>query len=128
MRRNLSWMSLIFLFISLPWNIQTNRQYPYWASTNDFFKSPLCWKLIRFDIIDKKDSFLPVFLHREEACSLKLKSLSIRTPNNFCFELSQIFTSPVHSTLRYSSCKAVWRISKLILIAYEKKLLLQINS
>ena len=79
MRRDLSCMWLIFLFISLPWNIQTNGQYPNWASTNDFSKSLLCWKLIRFDNLDKTDSFLPAFLQREETRSLKLKSVSITT-------------------------------------------------
>ena len=29
--------------------------------------------------------------------SLKLKSLSITTPNNFYFELSEIFTSPIRA-------------------------------
>ena len=80
MRRDLSCMWLIFLFISLPWNIQTNGQYPNWASTNDFSKSLLCWKLIRFDNLDKTDSFLPAFLQTEETYSSKVKSLSITTP------------------------------------------------
>ena len=48
------------------------------------------------DALDFKifiNSFLPTFLRREETYSLKLKSLSITIPNNFCFELSQVFTS-----------------------------------
>ena len=40
-------------------------------------------------------TFLPVFLQREKTHSLKLKSLSITTPNNFCFELSQMFALPI---------------------------------
>ena len=79
MRGDLSCMWLIFLFISSSWNIQTNGQYPNWASTSDFIKGLLCWRLIRFDNLDKTDSFLPAFLQKEETYSLKLKPLFITT-------------------------------------------------
>ena len=90
-------MWLIFLFIYLPWKIQTNGQYPNWASANYFSKSLLCWKLIRFGNLDKTYSFLPAFLQREETYSFKFKYLSIATTTNFCFELSQIFPSPIRA-------------------------------
>ena len=75
MRRDLSYMWLILLFISLSWNMQTNGKYPNWISTMDFIKSLFCWKLIRFNNLDKTDNFLPAFLLREETYSLKLKYL-----------------------------------------------------
>ena len=68
-------MWLIFLSNSLPWNMQTNRQYPNWALTNDCINSLLCWKLIRFDNLDKTDNSLPTFSHREEIYQLKPKSI-----------------------------------------------------
>ena len=52
-------------------------------------------KVFFVENLDKTGSFLPAFLYREETYSLKFKSLSIATPNNFCFELPQIFTSPI---------------------------------
>ena len=46
-------------------------------------------------IILMKHIFQQGFLQREETYSLKRKSLSITTPNNFYFELSQVFASPI---------------------------------
>ena len=46
----------------------------------------------RFENLDKMDTFLSVFLQRGEIYSLKLKSLSITDPNDFCFKLSQVFS------------------------------------
>ena len=112
MHKNLSCMWLIFLFNFLPFNIQFNGQHQNWASTNDFIKSLLCWKIIRFDNLDKTDNFLPAFVQRDEY-SLKLKSLSITTPKNFYFKLSQIFTSPIR--VQMFSClypkTSIWHLS-----------------
>ena len=99
MCRDLSCMWLIFLLNTLPWYIQTNAQYPNCASTNDFIKSLLCLRFIRFDNLDKTDNFLPAFLQREETYSLEFTSLSITTPNNFYCEHSQIFDSPIHTQI-----------------------------
>ena len=50
---------------------------------------------MRFDNLDEKDIFQQAFLQREETYSLKRKSLSITTSNNFYLEPSQIITSPI---------------------------------
>ena len=56
---------LDYSLMRLMGNIQTNGKYPNWASTKDFIKSLLCWKFIRFDNLDKTDSFPPAFLQRQ---------------------------------------------------------------
>ena len=45
------------------------------------------------------NSFLPTFLKGDKTYSLKRKSLSITTLKNFCFKLSQTFTSPIRAQI-----------------------------
>ena len=50
---------------------------------------------MKFDNLARTESFLPAFLHNEDAYSLKFRFLSICKPSNFCLLLSQIVSSPI---------------------------------
>ena len=86
---------IFLLFIFLLWNIQMSGQYPNWDSTNVFIRIRFFLKLISLDNLANTASFVPAFLQSEITWSSKLRFIPISIPNNFCFALSQIFSSAI---------------------------------
>ena len=70
-------------------------QYPSWDSTNVFIRIRFYLKLINLDYLANTASFLPTFWYSEITWSSKLRFLPITVPSNFCFALSQIFSSTI---------------------------------
>ena len=74
------------------------EQYPNWNSIKVLIRIRLCLKLMfktKFDSLARTDSLFPAFLHKEDACSLQFRFLSISKPNTFCLLLSQTFLFPI---------------------------------
>ena len=86
---------IFLLFTFLLWNIQISGQYPNWDSTNVFIRICFCLKLTNLDHLANTASFLPALLQSEITWSSKLRFLLISIPRNFCFALSQIFSSSI---------------------------------
>ena len=84
-------MWLSFLFTILPWKIQTKGQWPNCSSIEVFINVRLWFKLIRLDNCANRDNIFKALLLSDETYKSKFRLLTIFTPSNFYFLLSQIF-------------------------------------